>query len=672
MIEKGKDSLCSICGRPNTGGTASSITQWISVCRCAAIDASAQEHRSDDTPTCSECSKRINTSKAGSITQWIFSENFCKCKQPKKLSAGERGWDANRDNGVRDLLRSTVTEVYMEVDPVAFPIERYKPIRLIGRGALGEVYLCRDVHLKKQVAVKCLLNLTADRAISFQNEAKIVSKLNHETIISVLDFGTTNSGRPFMVMEYFPGKSLQEIISEHGQMDESYLLELFSLVCDSLTFLHDGDVLHRDLKPSNILVGMNSDGSIDVRLIDFGLSKTTGDAQTKTIVGRNTIVGTPGYMCPDLVKGGKYDVRSEIYSLGCVMFEALVGSPPFKGETALEILNNHVNKPVPLISTLRPEVSDELCGLIGKCLNKDPSKRFASLPDVANELKKCKREPRSVKDSEPDREGPKVHPEQLVKPEKAGGIRLLIVVSVIVLISVFPLLAWYLLEARSDKIETTTKTRLMRYQNGLDLSSPYMMGNQMTLRLALEDNITEKLRRAIEEQPRINRFVIDECEITKTDAAIMASSSPSEVKLTDCKIAVGALKELAAVEPLEQVRIFRADKITPDMINELANAPNLHMLELNYCELTDEHFKPLRKIKKLDSLHIYNNDKVTLSGIKVLCNRESKISVYTDGDDFKSLPPRDLENLASNGVYLKYLKPRERVFSGDQYDFKND
>ncbi|MDZ4834312.1 MAG: protein kinase [Candidatus Melainabacteria bacterium] len=288
----------------------------------------------------------------------------------------------------------------IEVDPAIVPVDLFTPIALLGQGALGHVYLCTDKRLGKKVAVKCLSSVTNDRVVSFHNEAKIASKLNHRSVIRILDFGIAGGGRPYMVMEFFDGRSLQDILDESktlggnsaridNALPEQEGLELFIEVCDALKYLHLNGVFHRDLKPSNILVRQNEEGKVEIKLIDFNLSKTTQDIQSKTTVQGRTVVGTPMYMSPDQVAGLTYDARSEVYSLGCVMYETLTGVPVFEGATALDILNKHANDPIVSPLEFNSELSQKTAAIIEQCLNKNPDARYQTIQQLMEDLERC-------------------------------------------------------------------------------------------------------------------------------------------------------------------------------------------------------------------------------------------------------------------------------------------
>lgn len=322
--------------------------------------------------------------RSGSVTQWIFAEHLCKCEHPQPMKVRTPGVTFKSKAFEDD--DDDPNESALDLDDDLFPTERYKPLQLLGQGALGQVYLCRDLHLRKKVALKSLFALTDDRIVSFQQEAKTASRLSHEKVIKVFDFGTSASGRPYMVMEYFPGRSLQEVIGERGFLEEYDTCIIFLSVCEALSHLHEHGIFHRDLKPSNILMLETETGEFDLRLIDFGLSKTTQDVQARTDVQGKTVVGTPCYMSPDQASGLEYDARSEIYSLGCIMYEALAGQPPFSGDTSLEILNKHMRAEVPPLLELAPDVTPELCAIVEKCLNKKPEDRYRSTIELADAI----------------------------------------------------------------------------------------------------------------------------------------------------------------------------------------------------------------------------------------------------------------------------------------------
>jgi serine/threonine protein kinase len=284
-------------------------------------------------------------------------------------------------------------EAELEVDAEQFPRERYKALELLGSGGSGLVYRCLDRLLNNQVAIKLLLSLTAEQIISFQNEAKAGSTLQHPGLVSVRDFGVTAGGAPYMVMDFVPGISLDRYIEEEGALTEAEVVQVFSQVAQALSYAHQKGIFHRDMKTSNIIVSLNNGNEPQAHVIDFGVAIYS---QEKTMVSGNVLVGTPAYMSPDQAAGRPFDARSEVYSLGCVMFEALTGSVPFSGDTALATINMHASTPAPRLADFAPEgkeFSERFEELIARSLEKNPLNRFQSMDKLREALEGAEQTP---------------------------------------------------------------------------------------------------------------------------------------------------------------------------------------------------------------------------------------------------------------------------------------
>lgn len=215
----------------------------------------------------------------------------------------------------------------------------------IGNGGMGVVYRCSQVFIGKEMAIKTLNRSSMnDEAVQrFQTEGKAAGSLSHPNLVSVYDFGVTDDGTPYMVMDYVPGKTLQDVLSARGQMSLDTVIDLFIQCADGLAHAHDKGVFHRDIKPSNIvLLKEDNIGSGDIRILDFGIAKiTTNSERTQELTKTGVVIGSPLYMSPEQSVGKKIDQRTDIYSLGCVLFECLCGAPPFQGETIIETLMLH-------------------------------------------------------------------------------------------------------------------------------------------------------------------------------------------------------------------------------------------------------------------------------------------------------------------------------------------
>jgi serine/threonine-protein kinase len=217
---------------------------------------------------------------------------------------------------------------------------------------MGVIYKARHLILNKFVAIKTLhTHLVSPSAIRrFQVEGKAESLLSHPNIVSFHDLGVTQSGQPYIIMEYIDGETLAEVLRREGQLPLPRFLKIFWQICDGLSLAHKKSILHRDIKPTNIML-VHDRGEDEVRIMDFGIAKmmddTTAGAQQITKTG--DMVGSPIYMSPEQARGLQTDQRSDLYSLGCVMYESLTGSPPFHGNTALDTVLMHLDsKPVPM------------------------------------------------------------------------------------------------------------------------------------------------------------------------------------------------------------------------------------------------------------------------------------------------------------------------------------
>ena len=278
----------------------------------------------------------------------------------------------------------------MNLDSDNFPTDRYEPIKKLGMGANGEVYLATDKTLGKRVAVKILHSLDRDQLIQFQDEARATSKLYHTNIIDILDFGATDSGIPYMVLEYFPGITLESHLKEVGYLDWQVAAGILKEVCIALDYAHGRRIFHRDLTPSNILILFPEDNPDDipdeeirVRLIDFGVAKVSEMSGFVTEYQGMTLAGTPDYMSPDVVNGFEYSVASEVYSIGCILYQAISGAPPFKADTALETLSLHANKDAETLSSVTGrDVPIAVENLVARCMAKRPEARFQKMEEL--------------------------------------------------------------------------------------------------------------------------------------------------------------------------------------------------------------------------------------------------------------------------------------------------
>lgn len=266
---------------------------------------------------------------------------------------------------------------------------RYEILDTIGDGAMGRVYLARHQLMKRQVAVKMMHPqlISGKSALRrFQKEAELASALNHPNILTVYDFGVTETGSPYLVMDYLQGKELLHVLEDEGHLPQNRGLHIFKQVCAGLAHAHDKGVVHRDLKPSNVmLVTLDGDDSF-VKILDFGIAKQLNPSESSidNLTRTGEVFGTPHYMSPEQCRAQEVDGRSDIYALGCVMYQTFTGQLPITGSDLIECLYKHVNSIPEPFNVVAPELplSAELEALVFKSMGKSPDERFQSMQEL--------------------------------------------------------------------------------------------------------------------------------------------------------------------------------------------------------------------------------------------------------------------------------------------------
>lgn len=278
--------------------------------------------------------------------------------------------------------------------------ERYKLERRLGEGATGSVWLAEDIHLKRLVAVKLIHSLfdkDGETVARLQREAKVLQRLDHPNIVKVFRIGTIDFETYFLAMEYVEGSDLREMLA-HGRMSIGVAADVALQIAEAMCEAAEHGVIHRDLKPQNILVtkqgaagAQETLGALLVKVADFGLSRTVSDAtlQLGTLTREGVALGTPLYMSPEQCQAMRADTRADIYSLGCVLFEMITGSPPYDGETPAVVLMKHVHDPVPdLLNVVeRGEGVADMQRVIARAMAKDPRDRYQSFAEVVADLR---------------------------------------------------------------------------------------------------------------------------------------------------------------------------------------------------------------------------------------------------------------------------------------------
>jgi eukaryotic-like serine/threonine-protein kinase len=268
-------------------------------------------------------------------------------------------------------------------------IGNYQIIQKLGEGGMGAVYLGQHQLLGRRAAIKVLLTeLSArpDIVNRFFNEARAVTSISDPGIVQVFDFGYHTDGSAFIVMEFLEGEPLDRRLARLGKLPAAEALRLCRQVASSLAAAHAQNIIHRDLKPENIYLVHDGEVASGERskILDFGIAKLSDDNPGKIKTSTGALMGTPTYMSPEQCRGlSDLDHRSDIYSLGCVLFHLLTGRPPFEGEGMGDIIAAHIREPAPLPSSRAPEIAPSVDALLMRCLAKAPAERYQTMLELA-------------------------------------------------------------------------------------------------------------------------------------------------------------------------------------------------------------------------------------------------------------------------------------------------
>ncbi|MBS1955766.1 MAG: protein kinase [Cyanobacteria bacterium SZAS-4] len=490
---------------------------------------------------------------------------------------------------------------------------RYRVISLLGRGGMGVVYRVEQIFLGKELALKTIdRQLMSDITVRrFQAEARAAFAVDHPNIVSVHDFGLFDDDTPFLVMEIVQGETLSDRL-KRGTLSVAEATSIYIQCCLGLAHAHKNGVVHRDIKPGNIMLLTDVPEGLDtgVKILDFGIAKLahTGEAQALTRTGE--IFGSPLYMSPEQCSGGKADHRADVYSLGCVIFESLTGTPPYVGENALMTMMMHQTATIPTLKegSLGAEFRPEFEHMIALMLAKNPDDRYQSLEDAANELSALKRG-----------EAPRIDSTSRTKPaleSRVGMVNInrdnFIYTMVGIGLTAFIISAWftYFTQAANIqipnpvvvapvKIEPTTPINTSfeprMNEESIIFDSGIMHGdNEFVSKMATDSSLKQ-----FKHYPFAQVLDVQYCHITDDGIECLQDSKLLTLCLANCSIdSLNSLAKLPYIQNLD----LDGTRIDDSSIPKIANLKMLHILSLADCNITEAGLRELAASPSLEVL----------------------------------------------------------------------
>ncbi|HZL86214.1 MAG TPA: protein kinase [Candidatus Krumholzibacteria bacterium] len=278
--------------------------------------------------------------------------------------------------------------------PIGFEIgKRYRVVTFLGRGGMGAVYRVHDRELERDVSLKLISSEMDENPLvqeSFKREIQLSSIVTHRNVLRVYDLGESE-GVKFLTMQYVDGEDLAHLLRREGPLPVDRAVGIFLQICEGVAAAHEQGVLHRDLKPQNVMV----DQAGHAYVTDFGLARSSHQS---SLAASGAVMGTPDYMSPEQVRGQQVDSRTDIYALGVMFFQMLIGKLPFQGASSYEVMMQRVQHEAPSVRALNPEVPERFAKLVQKCLSMNPEDRYRSVQEVVADLAMAKpRKPNTAK-----------------------------------------------------------------------------------------------------------------------------------------------------------------------------------------------------------------------------------------------------------------------------------
>ncbi len=548
---------------------------------------------------------------------------------------------------------------------------RLTEIEYLGSGATSSVFSAHDSSLDKKIAIKFLKHANENRLVNFQTEAKLASKLNHDNLVRILNFGVTKKNHAFLIMEFVDGKSLEQILEEVGRIPIEIAIPLLSQICDGLAHSHGKKISHRDLKTANILVQGYGTGAMKAIVVDFGLAQER-QTQDKSTQGSSSgkIKGSPLFISPEQAQGKHGDERSDIYSLGCITFNMLTGALPFYSDELFDLLRLHIEEPAPTLSeyAVNVEFPPALESCVQRMLEKSPEKRFQTIQEVKDSLRRSIRIQTQV-------------PSQASQVVPRRFRRSLLLVCLIVAVAAGVVykntaLAPPATPIKTKKVETPEAKfdRLFKYDTGHFLSHyHHLFVCPKVTGLITDDDIAclARVRLATED---INLAFTN---IKGTGLAKLKSIHGLKLDLSKTEMTEDGFKEIGKLQNLRALALMQAkvsrtivrngrkynvsSEISDKETAEIAKAKKLLELNLDMCRGVDD--KCFQTLSSLPLILLTAKDagKITDVGALAVAQNKNLQMIHLDGSQ---ITDKSVDALGKLGGLIDFRANRCKMVTG--------
>lgn len=478
--------------------------------------------------------------------------------------------------------------------------ERYEFINPIGVGGSSQVYKARDVLMNTMVAIKILNKFTdPKKVIRFQREAIVLGKLSHKNIATIFDLNMVDD-KPYIVMEYLEGQNLEEFL-KLNDLEEDELRSILMEILKAIAYAHSQGVIHRDIKPENIMVIDSEGPDRSVKILDFGIAKYEIKEEYDTTSG--TFIGSPYYVSPEQSRGQASDHKSDIYSIGCLVYRMFVGAVPFDGDTILEIVDKHQNSPPPDLSDF--DIPLPIKKLIAHCMSKEPAARPETVLSLTEAIRETEKEDVAV----------------LGSVEKANPDSKLLVWASVVAVLVFSLFLIVVIFRPVDTDEITTggtgdetdNVRIadvpfppeFRSKGGLKLVS-----NSKGVAVESNGRVTDQLLKELEGKSIYSINLYRRRMIDGWGYKYLENSGIKSLIHPKNELKPENTKYIARLKSLTRLNLDRSLYLTSDSLRPLQELINLRYLEITSPKLDNTGLKYIQKLKKLRTLRYGGSKKV--------------------------------------------------------------